>query len=141
MLLNFLKFTRYPECSDNCSEFSLCIFGNDPFGPAFKSLEGSKLRQHTITTRNFPELSGGLQECDAILVSSSPVPDMKSLLGKLGTLPVLLLAEQENFLQKGGHVNFVPTRNRVAFEVSRTAARAVNIDFSAKLLDLAVTVE
>ena len=141
MVVNFLRFTRYPKCSGDCSEFSLCVMGNDPFGSAFKSLDGMKLRKQTITIWSFTEKSENIKKCNAIFVSSSPSPDMESLQRELGDLPVLLLAEQRGFLEKGGHINFVPSRKRVAFEVNRTAAQAVNLDFSAKMLDLAVAVE
>ena len=53
----------------------------------------------------------------------------------------LTVGETQNFMRRGGIINFIIVENRVRFEINLIAAERAGITISAKLLQLAKNVK
>jgi hypothetical protein len=139
-LLNFTKFVEWPpeEFADSDSPITICILGDDPFGPALdrmvagEDVNGRKVLVQRI--RHEPSKS-----CQVLFIGrlERDVPKILASLGR-GTLTV---GEGENFLREGGMIAFVIDNRRVRFDIKRNAAEGAALKLSSKLLNVARSVE
>jgi hypothetical protein len=130
----------------------LGIIGKDPFGDAFKPLmekpvrdrkfkirrlEGfSKLKSQNEDVTVHPE-TDQIKKCDLIFVCSSEQQYTDKILGPLRNERILTIADMENFLEKGGIINFTIEKSKVRFEINVSGAKRANLTIRSKLLRLA----
>jgi hypothetical protein len=137
-LLNFTKFIEWPSSpSTPETPFTICIFGEDPFGPILPQIvQGEQVAQRPIAVRRLRQSAAG---CDVLFVSKSE----RSAAALLSALPrgTLTIGESENFLRDGGVISFVLENRRVRFDVNEPAAARNGLKISSRLLNVARTVE
>lgn len=137
-LLNFLKFVEWPPAEEGHqrTSFSICILGEDPFGPSIdRIVEGETVNNRPVLVRRVRVLR---EPCEVLFVSGSE-RDVPAVLSELppGTLTV---GEAPEFLQDGGMINFVIDDRRVRFDINRGAAERASLRISSRLLSVARTV-
>jgi len=138
-LLNFTKFVDWPPSAFAASDapLTICIVGDDPFGPAIDQLvEGEFVNRHRITVERIR--TDQPKSCQVLFV------------GNNGTIPtaisaanpaVLTVGEGGDFLRQGGVIAFVIDNRRVRFDISLKAATNAGLKLSSKLLAVARSVE
>jgi hypothetical protein len=137
-LLNFTKFIEWPAPASPDAPFTICILGEDPFGPLLdrmvsgETVGGRKLAVHRIS-RDRPA------RCQILFASAHE----RDLSETLSTLPrgVLTVGEGAEFLRDGGMISFVVEDRRVRFDVSQRSALKAGLRISSKLLSVARSVE
>lgn len=134
---NFLQFTEWPDASGGTLD--LCILGSDPFGSDIDVLQGKPVGRRSIAVhrRGANESLGG---CHAVFLSASVGEQMPRALERLRGRPVLTMADANGATRQGVALNMIIVRDKVAFEVNLASARAAGLNFSSKLLRLAVEV-
>jgi hypothetical protein len=137
-LLNFTKFIEWPSAEPVDSPFTVCLIGDDPFGPALdRTIQGESVNGHKVVVQR-PD-RGITKGCQLIFVSKSE-KNTKEFLNSLGP-GVLTIGEGESFLRDGGVTAFVLENRRVRFSVNLSAARNERLNLSSKLLAVARSVE
>ena len=135
-LLNFTRFIEWPapNTADAAAPFSICIAGDDPFGPALNQIvEGETVGSRPIVIRRIH--AEAPSSCAILYVSK----DEKNIAGIIavagpGTLTV---GEGDAFLDQGGMIAFVLENRRVRFNIDQTAARKAGLKLSSRLLSVA----
>ena len=136
-LLNFTKFVAWPPAAATESPFTICIFGDDPFGRLLdqmvsgETVGGRKLVIQRIG-RNKPA------SCQIVFAGRNET-DLAEALSGLAP-GVLTVGEGEEFLREGGMIAFVVEDRRVRFDVSQRAALRAGLKISSKLLSVARSV-
>jgi hypothetical protein len=136
-LLNFTKFIDWPA-GNPAEPFSMCILGNDPFGPAIdRMVQGETVRGRRLAVRRVrPEEAHG---CQMIFVQSFE----RGIAGAPAGLGpgILTVGEGEAFLREGGMIAFVIDNRRVRFDINLRAAENAALRVSSKLLNVARNVD
>ena len=138
-LLNFTKFIEWPEAAFPASDspISICIVGDDPFGAALDQIvEGETANARKVVVQRIAQ---PLKSCQIVFFGRSE-KDVPKLLTALGP-GILTVGDGEGFLGKGGMIDLVIDNRRVRFDVNQRAAEAANLKLSAKLLNVARSVE
>jgi len=132
-LLNFTKFIEWPpDAHPPGSPFTLCILGDDPFGPLLdRVIEGEHVSGRKLTVRRVREAD---PSCAVVFVGKS-----RGLLPRVADVPrgVLTVGETDDFLRKGGVIAFAIENRRVRFDVDHGAALRAGLKISSKLLNVA----
>lgn len=138
-LLNFTKFIEWPNTEAAADgPFNICIWGEDPFGPALdQTLQNEKVNGHALTVQR---LGRNSPKACRILYIDRNEKDVKELLGTLGP-GVLTVGEGEGFLKEGGMIAFVPENRRVRFSINLQATRNAALIPSSRLLAVARSVD
>lgn len=137
-VFNFISFARWPETVGN--PLTLCIHGADPFGPNLDRLQGRAVGKRQIALRRNAGLDD-LARCDAIFVAAPAVGGLPKLLERLGSRPVLTVADTPGAMHRGVLINMNKSeQGRIGFEINLGAARARGLDFSSQMLSLATEV-
>ncbi len=138
-LYNFGRFVEWPPKSANsqASEFSICVLGRDPFGPALDAtVSGEKIDGKSVVAKR---ISGAEEAagCRVLYIATAKSGQMKGILAALGNSSVLTVSDMPNFVEDGGMVGFVMADEHVRFEINLTAAHHAGLNLSSELLKVA----
>lgn len=139
-LLNFTKFIDWPESEHGADNvpFAICIYGDDPFGPALDQIvQGESVNGRRLVVRR---LARSVPESCQVLFFSKLESKIHSVLSSLPA-GVLAVGESEHFLSDGGTISFIVENRRVRFGINQRNARSAGLRISSKLLNLAKTVQ
>ncbi len=149
-IYNCLLFVDWPEDEKpnpdeahsikNTEPFTICVLGEDPFGKFLDAIAETKtVKNRPIKIKRiktFEEYSFS----HILFISKNMQRDLKKVLDKVSTGPVLTIADFGEFADRGGILEFILLNNRVNFRVNKKFANQANLRFSAQLLSLAVEI-
>ncbi len=135
---NFAKFTEWPDGGRGSRDgwLVLCIMGADPFGTAFRDLEGKLIHGRTLRVKRDATLEA-LRDCHVLFVADSEERRVLAVLKAVEKHPVLTVSDIDGFPDAGGMIGLVAAGNRIQFDVNLTAANNANLRISSQLLRLA----
>jgi hypothetical protein len=137
-LYHFLEFVEWPAASPlPPSRVTIGVLGRDPFGEVLdKAILKKVVAGRTLTVRRFTSIAA-LERCEILFISSSEMPRLAEILGRLKGAAVLTVGEADSFAQRGGMIGFVLEDDRVRLEINRAAAERAGLQISSKLLAVA----
>jgi hypothetical protein len=135
-LYNFTSFVTWPEQFAGQDRFTLCVFGNDPFGNLLDRLAGKSLKNRQLVIRRLESLAL-LDQCQLVFISELSGDQLAPALAVLHGLPVLTVSDMHGFTELGGIIEFRIIDNRVRFDINIHAAELAGLNISSKLLSLA----
>jgi len=136
-LLNFTKFIEWPAGEAAGSPFSICVLGEDPFGPVLDQLvEGETVGGRKIAVRRIRAEATG--SCEILYVSKQE-QNIRAVLAGAGA-GVLTVGEGDEFLDNGGMIAFILENRRVRFNIDQGAAQKAGLKLSSRLLAVARSV-
>jgi len=141
-LYNFGRFVQWPPNATIAKgdSFSICVLGQDPFGPSLDStlagetLDGKPLTAKRIST---PRDAG---ECRILFISSTEENHLKEILAALDESSILTVSDMPAFSRRGGMIQFVLEGGKVRFEINLAKAETAKLTLSSELLKVATTV-
>lgn len=139
-LYNFAQFTEWPAEAQANGIFKLCIMGADPFGEALATIQGKLLRSATVEVQSEVDLTTAKQ-CHLLFINEPDGVRLGNIVRRLGNLPVLTVAQHDDFLRVGGMIQLTMEQNRVRFSINLAAARQARLKLSSHMLRLALKVE
>jgi hypothetical protein len=139
-LYNFGKFVEWPAAARSKTTFRIGIVDD---GKVFASMEavlqGKKVSGRTIELLHNPP-DDEMKTCHILFIARSANKRAGSILGALGTAPVLTVGEFDRFAHNGGRINFVVKEDSVRLEINLAAAEAAGLKISSELASLATVV-
>ncbi|WP_164851264.1 YfiR family protein [Larkinella soli] len=141
-IYNFTRFVEWPETAFSSPDapFVIGIFGADPFGSVMaETVAGEKVGNHPIHVQRYRD-PAGLADCHLVYVGSREAEVVREMLASLGRRAVLTVGEAVPFNRMGGMIRFLTRNNKIRFEINASAARAVQLNISSKLLNVAEAV-
>lgn len=133
-LLHFSTYVSWPEQPD-LNRITVCIFGTDPFVDFINQMAGQRTLSQTDKKLHITRIISNqdLTNCQIAYFSNrdNNYPAIKQLREGHG---VLLVGENEAFLQQGGIARFKQDKNRIRIEFNLNQALTSNLLISAELL-------
>lgn len=118
------------------SAFVIGVLGKDPFGGALEAaMEGKKFKEHPLIVRHVSNATEA-RTCHLLFISRSEDNRLGAILKELRGNPVLTVGESEDFIERGGMINFVIVQNYLRFKTNRLAANEAGLHLKPQLLDL-----
>ena len=141
ILYNFAKFASWPAAafSNDTAPLRICVIGADPFGPALESLNGKTVRNRALVTALIAKVEDAAA-CHILFVSASEKDRLGAILDTVSALPILTVADINQFANSGGIIALKEVDDRSRIEVNIGAANLAGLKLSSKLLRLADTV-
>jgi hypothetical protein len=161
-LYNFLKYVEWPkekgadeshtketEADPKKEPASVLIgvVGKDPFGKAWEIVQDKKINEQKIVYQIFtlPEgeeeqqkkVQEEMVKCQVLFIPKSEEKNLGRILDLVKGHPVLTVSEMDDFLEKGGIINFVMEDNKIRFEINLDAAKPAQVQFKTAVLKLA----
>ncbi|MFC1783120.1 YfiR family protein [Planctomycetota bacterium] len=161
-IYNYLKYTVWPEDKVKpngkdkeqvqAEPIVVGVIGKDPFGKAWKKIEGKKVNDRKIVIRQLgefdklsvkPDKSKGpysrqdLKKCRVLFICPSEEKNLKKIIDLVKTSSVMTVGQTSGFLEKGGIVNFLLEKKKVCFEINLDAAKLAQLQIKTTVLKLA----
>ena len=136
MLLNFVRFTDWPEeaFASGESPFVIGVVGKDPFGAALdKAFSGKSVKGRSFLVKRLTP-DQYLKSCHLLFIPATEKRRQRDLLDKLRGAPVLTVGETLDFRDHAGAVQFVLKDNSVGFNINLNAAKAGKLHISSNVL-------
>ena len=138
------RFTGYvewpPEALEEVAQFTIAVMG----APAVAEALSELLRQRSIKNKpaNLRVIRNASELGDARLlyIGKSYAGDVRRIIEEIDGQPVLVVTDENDGLDHGATVNFVPMDRRVRFEISLAAAERARLKIGADLLSVAARV-
>jgi hypothetical protein len=138
------KFGLYVEWPNSAftspsSALSLCVAGEDPFGPALdKAAADQRIGGRAIVVRRLKTI-GRDSGCHILYVGGSDAPRAQLVMDAVRGSSVLTVSDARG-ADTGAIINFVIKDNRVRFDIDEEVAAQNRLSVSSKLLGLALNV-
>jgi YfiR/HmsC-like len=138
-IYNFAKFVHWPKSSWNRQELTLGIIGEDPFGPALKSLKGKQIQGVQLRVRRISTYAEA-RSCQILYIAQSHSSQLPGLLAALAEAPVLTVSDIPGFIGQGGMIGLLDYDQKIRFALNFKSVRAAGLTLDAQLLKLAFAV-
>lgn len=135
-IYNFTQLTTWPSNAVDES-FTVCVVGQDPFGPNLEPIKSRKVNDKRITIRHLSAIDSTVTSCNALFVSGSEMRNLKAILTPLKGTPVLTMSDISGFSNLGGMVEFKLEDGKIGIWVALSQVRVTGLSISSKLLSLA----
>ena len=130
-LFNFLKYVEWPP-RDASRPLTICVAERNPFGESLReAIQGEKIEGRSLDTRVVSRPESG---CDVVFVPRGTAAGR--YLEAFRDSATLTVGEEEEFLTKGGIINFIMERGSVRFQIDTSAAKRADLRISSHLLRL-----
>jgi hypothetical protein len=138
-LYNFAKFVEWPPAAfgETNSPIVIGILGEDPIrGDLERAIVGKTINNRPLEIKPFRSAADATN-CHLLYIGASEKAHLKQILESLRGASVLTVGETDDFLQKGGMINFIVEKGKYRFQIKEDAAKSVHLKISSKLLSLA----
>jgi len=137
-IFNLIPFTTWPPNAFTSpgAPLTVCVAQPNPFGAALeRTFRNEHVGTHPIAVATIAA-PGAVEDCQVLFIAEGADPS-GALEHAANGLPVLTVGEGPRFAKRGGIITFVTEQGRVRFDVNRTAAGVVKLQFSSKVLQVA----
>ncbi len=138
-IYRFISFVSWPEDQPQ-DTITIGIFGENPFGDAFKSINGETAGDHVVRVKYFRADTDyeELKSCHILFIADLKDDALKDLFEALSDSPVLTIGDSRGFIDKGGMIGFVrQDRRRIGIEINTAATKQVGLTIRSMLKRIA----
>jgi hypothetical protein len=135
---NFANFVTWPSSAFEApaSPLRVCALGDAAFSAALEdTLRNDTVDGHPLSLIREPA-STQVRQCH-ILVVARRARDVDTVLKDVAGAPVLTIGDVENFVGRGGVIQFILDSGHIRFDVNLAAAAAGRLTLSARMLQVA----
>lgn len=138
-LVRFGKYVTYPQdaFSDSDSVFNVCILGDDPFQGALDILVKDEKVKDRIVVVNYLRDIENTNKCRTLFVSQSEQKQLIHILAYVKSRPILTVSDMEEFVIRGGMIQFYILDDNVRFFIDPVTAGEAKLIVSSRLLQVA----
>ena len=133
-IFDMLKATQWPKARPG--RVVLCVLGQDPFGAAWRSIEGRPLGKSRLDVAPI-QAASDVAGCDALFLGTSERTKWPQIRDALGTRPILTMSEMVGFARDGGMIALMDIDNRLRFDVNLKAVRKAGLTINTDALEQA----
>lgn len=136
-IYNFSKFVDWPDSALSVKkEFCIATLGRTPLDRELAALSGKIVHGRSIVFRklNAPEEAA---QCQVVFISSSELAKLEAVLDAVRDLPVLTIADRDDFCKKGGMLSLDIEKGKIVFDVNFREAQRARLKPNPQLLRLA----
>ena len=155
---NFIRFVEWPSDpnANKSQTIQIGVIGPDHFAKIVKGIEKERAKNANLAVRHYvgfedgkkgdPEWTKGLESlkaCQVLIIAGDGwmrKAHLTELLASLNGSPILTVGEGDDFLERGGIINFRKQARQLRFEINLKSAVDNRLKINAKLLALAVRV-
>jgi hypothetical protein len=139
-ILNFARFTTWPSAAFSSPSSPIVVgFVSAPeLAEAFdKIATGKNINGRELKVKTFDSVAAVDDSCQVIVAAG---PQGRAVAAKIKGKHVLLVGQDNGFLDAGGIINLIVDGGKISFEVNLGTAKAASLELDQKLRVLAKSV-
>lgn len=131
-----LKIKEFVKWPDNEAVFQICVVGSDLIGSSLAQIQSSSDRKEKIKIEK-KSGNSSFNDCQIVYISAMEQEQMEQVLFSLAGLPILTISDIEDFVYKGGIIEFVEIERKIKMNINLANAKNNGLSISSKLLQVA----
>ena len=135
-LNGFIDFLRW-EGGQSKSAASIGVVGSQQLVNHLNKIAGRKSNGRELEILSFDSVSE-LRKVDILFIAHGKEKEWPAICDFCRKNKILLVGEQDGFIESGGAIEFTVRKNRLRFFISRNNANDCSIEVSSKLIELAL---
>jgi hypothetical protein len=136
-IYNFSKFVEWPESAYRGKrDFCIATLGRSPLDRELAVLSGKVVQGRSIVLRKVSSPEDATQ-CQVLVISRLELIKLEEILDTLRELPVLTIAEGDDFCKKGGMLSLEKENGKIVFDVNFRETQRAKLKPNSQLLKLA----
>lgn len=142
-IYKFISFVSWPEDTPDSGAITIAILGRNPFGDAFKSIDGSTAGGRTVKVKYLGSNTdyNNLKNFQILFISASEKTRLQAVLEAVENSPVLTIGDVDGFIDKGGMIGFIRKEgNQIGIEINDDAAHKARLSIRSMLKRIAVRI-
>jgi hypothetical protein len=143
-LERFTRFIDWPAnspVSDPAVPFVIGVLGPDPFGSFLDELAAShRIKGKNVEIRRLSSLDN-VNACDVLFISATEKKDLRKVLSRTDSKPILTVSDSDGFGSEGVLINFYTEGDKIRFEINVNTVDRSGLKVKSKLLKLARLVD
>ena len=138
-LYNFANFIRWSQTAFSHSQapFNICILGNDPFQQEIDvTVENEQVEKHAVKIKRLNNILN-VDICQILFICQSEATYFTTILHSIRKRPILTVSDIDDFVNKGGMIQFFKYRKRIRFYIAPDTLEESGLQASGNLLRVA----
>lgn len=144
LIFNFINFTRWPEATFENSDmaYTICIADKEDYPDIFNIITTQTIHARKIQIQKIDSSATRetVKACQILFVLLKNQNDKNKILKITNSLPILTIAESDEQEDSPAMINLVKDNEMIGFTINRQHAKESEIEFSSKMLRLAINV-
>ena len=136
LLYNFLHYTEWPDGAQASAGYTVCVYGEDPFGGRLALMAERTVNRHAITVAQVSDTTAA-RECSLVFVNAAEREQWPRLRAALASGGVLTVSDFDGFVAAGGMIEFTRVRDRIGVRINTHAVSAAGLSVGDRMLRLA----
>ncbi len=119
-LYNFANFIRWPQTvfTNQHAPFNICLVGHDPFRQSIDTIiKNEQINKRSVKIKRLKNMRN-VGICQILYVSQSEAANLTVILNFVRKFPILTVSDINNFVIKGGMIQFFKHRKRIRFSIA-----------------------
>jgi hypothetical protein len=122
--------------NNNEKDFIIGVLGKNPFDNKLEDIyKNVRIKDRPVRIEYFRDIRQ-LKKCHLLFISRINETELKQILVKVDTLPVLTISDTEGFAEAGCFVNFYDYSGKLRFEINQKAMESAGFKVDYKLLSV-----
>jgi len=139
-IYNFTKYIEWPSAAKQ-GDFVIGVFGKTNITSELEKMAIlKKAGNQTIVIKQLTSVND-ISNCQMLFIAADKSSQIGNVMAKIKNNSILIVSEDPGMAKKGSAINFVPTGNKLTFELNRTAAQKHELNVSSSLNQLAILVD
>lgn len=139
-LFKICKFTRWSRPLKPNTPFIISVLGQTSPGSEIKIPRDKRIQNKKIIIKKIKKLAD-IGNSHVLFIATSEAHRINTILSYINGKDILTIGDTKGFAQKGVIINFYVEKNRVKFEINRSAAKKSPIKLHSQLFAIATVVE
>jgi hypothetical protein len=142
-LNGYAKFIRWPEnaFASEDAPFRICVLGENSFGNALNLTVAGETLHGRAVQAEYIASQAHIPTCQILYISDSEQLRLDAILSVTQQYPVLTVSDLDDFVQKGGMIQFYTRGNTIRFLIDPATLREAGLEPNANLLRIADVVK
>lgn len=134
-IYNFLKYSKWPiEVDVNEKKATICMIGDDNVLDALEAIREKKRLLGLVLKPKFKD--SNFSDCHILYVSKNSAAEYAILADKINALPILTISTIDDFVNKGGIVEFVISDKQINMRCNYKTLKKSRILMDPELLKM-----
>lgn len=138
-MYSFIRYVQWPP-EDMEGDFIIGVLGDSPIIEHLEKMASTKKAgSRDIVIKKFGS-QAEISETHMLFISKELNNQLASIVKSKGKMHTLLITEEEGMASEGSNINFVVRKDRLAFELNKSAMQRSSLKVSNELTRLAIII-
>ncbi|NCC72874.1 MAG: YfiR family protein [Sphingobacteriia bacterium] len=138
-IYHFTEYLSWPENEEEKS-FRIIILGDSPLLEPLQYIAAARVVNNQPILVKHIHTPDEIEECHMLVVADELVKTIEEFLDRDELKKTVFITHSDNALKHGASINFVTEKDKIRFEINRSALELKKIKVSSQLLKLALKV-